>query len=224
MSPGITWKSIAITVALIPFNFYWIIAGEVGLVGYALNTYAVPFYNVIFSVFVLVLLRIIVRGALGVSILDNAELLSIYILLSVACALPSITFMTLLVTSVGHAFWYATPENEWQQVFWNYLPDWLVVKNRSVLGGYYEGESTLYTLSHVKAWLQPAAYWTIFTTCLIFVMLCINSILRKRWIERDHLALSCHTDRLSISLQHQQALLQQDALDGVCGSRLDSYH
>ena len=57
MSPGITWKSIAITIALIPFNFYWIIAGEVGLVGYALNTYAVPFYNVIFSVFVLVLLR-----------------------------------------------------------------------------------------------------------------------------------------------------------------------
>ena len=205
MSPGITWKSIAITIALIPFNFYWIIAGEVGLVGYALNTYAVPFYNVIFSVFVLVLLRIIVKATLGVSILDNAELLTIYILLSVACALPSITFMTLLVTSVGHAFWYATPENEWQQLFWTYLPDCLVVKNRSVLGGYYEGESTLYTLSHVKAWLQPAAYWTIFTTCLIFVMLCINTILRKRWIERDHLAypvtqiayqLTCNTNRI----------------------------
>ena len=205
ISHGITWKSIALTIVLIPFNFYWIISGEVGLVGYALNTYAVPFYNVIFAIFVLVLLRIIVKRTLGVSILDNAELLTVYILLSVACALPSISFMTSLVTTVGHAFWYATPENEWQQLFHDYLPNWLVVRDKSVLIGYYEGGSTLYTLSHIKAWLQPAVYWTIFTTCLIFVMLCINVILRKRWIEHEHLAypvtqiayqLTCNTNRL----------------------------
>ena len=35
---GITCKSILTTIFLIPFNFYWIIAGEIGLVGYALNT------------------------------------------------------------------------------------------------------------------------------------------------------------------------------------------
>ena len=205
ISHGVTRKSIVITVILIPFNFYWIIAGEVGLVGYALNTFAVPFYNVVFTVFVLVLLSISLKKAFGVSILDNAELLTIYVLLSVACALPSITFMTLLVTSVGHAFWYATAENEWQQLFWRYLPDWLVVRDQSALRGYYEGESTLYTLPHIKAWLQPVIYWSIFTTCLIFVMLCINVILRRRWIEREHLAypvtqiayqLTCNTNRL----------------------------
>ena len=204
-SPGITWKSIAITIILIPFNFYWIIAGEVGIVGYALNTYAVPFYNVVFSVFALVLLNVILKRISGASIFGNAELLTIYILLSAACALPSITFMTILVTTVGHAFWYATPENEWQQLFWKDLPGWLVVEDRSVLSGYYEGESTLYELSHIKAWLQPVIYWTIFITCLIFVALCINVILRKRWIEREHLAypvtqiayqLTCNTNRL----------------------------
>ena len=94
ISYGVTWKSIAITSILIPFNFYWIITGEVGVVGYALNTYAVPFYNVVFTVFALVLLNVVLRKFSGVSILDNAELLTIYILLSVACALPSITLMT----------------------------------------------------------------------------------------------------------------------------------
>ena len=177
ISSGVTWKSIAITIILIPLNFYWIIAGEVGIVGYALNTYAVPVYNVVFSVLALVLLNIILRRVSGVSIFDNTELLTIYILLSAACALPSITFMTILVTTVGHAFWYATPENEWQQLFWNYLPDWLVVKDKSILTGYYEGKSTLYMLSHIKAWLQPIMYWSIFTTCLIFVMLCVNVLI-----------------------------------------------
>lgn len=112
-SHGVTWKSIAITLVLIPFNFYWIIAGEVGLVGYALNTYAVPFYNVVFVVFAFTLLNLTARRRL----FTDAELLTIYILLSTACAFPSITLMTILVTTVGHAFWFATPENEWKQLF-----------------------------------------------------------------------------------------------------------
>ena len=83
-SHGVTWKSIVITLVLIPFNFYWIIAGEVGLVGYALNTYAVPFYNVVFVVFAFTLLNIATRRRL----FTDAELLTIYILLSTACAFP----------------------------------------------------------------------------------------------------------------------------------------
>ena len=105
-SHGVTWKSVAITLVLIPFNFYWIIAGEVGLVGYALNTYAVPFYNVVFVVFAFTLLNLTLRRRL----FTDAELLTIYILLSTACAFPSITLMTILVTTVGHAFWFATPK------------------------------------------------------------------------------------------------------------------
>jgi len=205
ISHGVTWKSIAIVVILIPFNFYWIVAGELGFIGYALNTYAVPFYNVVFSVFVLVLLNLLLKKISGISILHNTELLTVYILLSVACALPSITHMSILVTTVGHAFWYATPENEWQQLFWHRLPHWLVVKDTGVLAGYYEGESTLYAVAHIKAWLQPVIYWALFTTCLVSVMLCINVILRKRWIENEHLAypvtqiayqLTCNTSRL----------------------------
>lgn len=202
---GVTWKSIAVVIILIPLNFYWIVAGELGFVGYALNTYAVPFYNVVFSVFALVLLNLLFRKITGASIFHSTELLTIYILLSVACALPSITYMSILVTTVGHAFWYATPENEWQQLFWHHLPNWLVVKDADVLSGYYKGDSTLYTALHIKAWLRPMIYWTAFTTCLISVMLCVNVILRKRWIESEHLAypvtqiayqLTCNTNRL----------------------------
>ena len=53
LKPGVTWKAVLTTICLMPFSFYWIIAGEIGLVGYALNTYAVPFYNVVFTLFLL---------------------------------------------------------------------------------------------------------------------------------------------------------------------------
>ena len=132
---GVTWKSVVITLVLIPFNFYWIIAGEVGLVGYALNTYAVPFYNVVFVVFTFTVINLAVQYTSRIRLLTDAELLTIYILLSTACAFPSITLMTILVTTVGHAFWFATPENEWKQLFWDYLPRWLLVDDSKALTG-----------------------------------------------------------------------------------------
>ena len=76
-SPGITWKSISITLLLIPFSFYWIISGEVGYVGYALNTYAVPFYNVIFILLCLTLLNAVGRKLFRISGLHANELLTV---------------------------------------------------------------------------------------------------------------------------------------------------
>ena len=169
---------------LIPFNFYWIIAGEVGLVGYALNTYAVPFYNVVFVVFAFTLLNLTVRRRL----FTDAELLTIYILLSTACAFPSITLMTILVTTVGHAFYFATPENEWKQLFYDYLPRWLLVDDSKALAGYYTGESSLSIVDIIGVWIVPILSWAAFMTVLVLVMLCVNVILRKQWVERERLA------------------------------------
>lgn len=187
-SGGVTWKAVVITLVLIPFNFYWIIAGEVGLVGYALNTYAVPFYNVVFVVFSFTIINLVCRYITRIRILTNAELLTIYILLSTACAFPSITLMTILVTTIGHAFWFATPENEWKQLFWDYLPKWLLVDDQKALAGYYTGATNLTKLEIVGVWIGPILAWTLFVTALILVMLCINVILRKQWVERERLA------------------------------------
>ena len=95
---GITWKSLALTVILIPLNFYWIISGEVDLVGYALNTYAVPFYNVVFTVFILIFVNMVVRKTTRFSLFSDNEVLTTYILLSAACALSSVTFMEMILS------------------------------------------------------------------------------------------------------------------------------
>jgi len=188
LKSGVTWKAVLTTICLMPFSFYWIIAGEIGLVGYALNTYAVPFYNVVFTLFLLMGLNFLCKKISGRFCFSGQELLTIYILLSVACALPSITLMTILVTTVGHAFWFDSPENEWRVLFWDALPSWLTVQDKSILSGYYLGESTFYTSSHFFAWLQPALFWSGFMVLLMGMMLCFNIILRRQWVEHERLA------------------------------------
>ena len=96
--------------------------------------------------------------------------------------------MTILVTTVGHAFWFDTPENEWRVLFWDALPTWLTIQDRSILSGYYLGESSLYTIRYLTAWLRPALFWSGFMVVLMVMMLCLNIILRRQWAEHERLA------------------------------------
>jgi len=81
-----------------------------------------------------------------------------------------------------------TPENEWRQLFWDQLPSWLTVRDKDVLANYYQGDSTFYLAQHLIAWIQPTLYWSLFVTVLIFMMLCINTTIRKQWIEHERLS------------------------------------
>ena len=96
-------------------------------------------------------------------------------------------FTQVQICILGHASWFATPENEWTELFSRYLPNWLTVSDKNVLRGYYEGESTFYTAEHLKGWLEPILWWVVFLSVLSFMMLCINVIIRKQWIEREKL-------------------------------------
>ncbi len=182
---GITLKSLLIALILIPINCFWVIQLEI--VRYTHPTMVVPLANVIFSLFILIILNWALRRFTFLS-LSSSELLSIYVLLSVGLSLCSHDILEVLVSSMGHAFWFAEPENEWQDLFHAYIPGWLTVKDSKVLAGYYEGDSSLYTVKNLRAWISPMAWWTLFVACLVFVMLCINVVLRKQWIEQERLA------------------------------------
>jgi hypothetical protein len=96
--------------------------------------------------------------------------------------------MEILVSTLGHAFWFATPENDWKDLFWRYIPSWLAVADKDVLSGYYEGDSTLHTKQHLLGWLTPVISWFGFLFTMLFVMVCITLIVRKPWTEDEKLA------------------------------------
>jgi hypothetical protein len=120
--------------------------------------------------------------------LTHADLLTIYSMLSISVAVAGHDVMQVLAPVLGHAFWFATPENQWQALFHHRLPDWLVVKDMDVLAGLYEGESSFYTWEHVRAWLTPVAWWSAFLITLMLAMLALNVIISRQWTERERLA------------------------------------
>jgi len=185
-SYGVTLRSVLIGLLLIPPNCYWVVQSE-AVWGTTYLTIVSLFFNVTFSLFILVCFNNLFRRIFRFG-LSQKELLTIYIMLCLGSSVAGNNFLENLILSLGHAFWFATPENEWSELFFRFVPDWLAVKDRNVLTGFYEGESSIYDPENINAWLKPLFFWGSFALVLIFTLLCVNVIIRKEWTEREKLS------------------------------------
>lgn len=184
---GVTLRAIFIGFLLIPANAYWITKTEVVFATTHATTLSL-FFNVIFILFLLSLGNLAVKNFLPALALSTGELLTIYSMLCMATSLLGWDMMQVLVPVMSYGTWFATPENEWRELFWEYLPQWLTVSDKGVLQGYYEGRTLLYQWHILKAWALPILLWTGFTLTLYFTMICILTTFRKRWIEEEKLS------------------------------------
>ncbi|MYE90091.1 hypothetical protein F4X33_13965 [Candidatus Poribacteria bacterium] len=171
---GLTLKSFVIAFLLIPITVAWIIQLEV--VRHTFPTLVHPLSHVIFTLFWLVLIGWIfgkISPKLGLS---QQELLTIYFMLCIVSTLCSYDCMEIFVPIMAHAFRFASPENEWRQLFWRQLPEWLTVHDEKAVTALYEGGTSLYVERYIKAWLGPAVAWMAFIFAWMVVMLCINAL------------------------------------------------
>jgi len=182
----VTIKSIIIGLILVVVNAYWVgIASELW---YSVFNTISPFANAIFSIVPLILLNVLLVRLFQRNLFNHAELLIIYIMVTMVTTISGHTFMAILMGTMAQPFWFATPENEWEQLFWRYIPSWFTVRDRSILRGYFEGEASIFIEKHIQAWLTPVLVWSVFIFVALFAMLCINIILRRQWVEREKLS------------------------------------
>ena len=183
---GIGWRAVWISLLLIPINSYWISMAVVW--GQVAPTKVSLFVNVTFILFVLVPLNHLVRKASPKLALSQRELLVIYIMLCLASAVSGGDMLRLLVPILGYVFWFATPENEWADLFHRYVPDWIAIKSKRSLADLFRGESSFYINEHLVTWRKPILVWSGFTIALLLVMLGITLIVRRQWIENEKLS------------------------------------
>lgn len=176
-----TWRAIALGLLLsIPHSYFSIQTPTPSTVSLI--------YPVIINLTLLVVLNLALKRWLSRLAFSQGELLTIYTMLSLAVAISGHDVMHVLAPLLGHAFWFATPENEWSSLFFRYLPRWLVVDDMRVLEGLYEGNDSFYNWLYIKTWLTPVFWWAMFLFALMLVMLGINTLIRKQWMENEKLA------------------------------------
>jgi hypothetical protein len=183
----VTARAIVIAMLLMPLNAYWIISMEV--VRYAGHPTTISlFFNVVFFLIVLMGLNGIVKRFAPRFALAPGELLTVYILLALSSALCGHDMIEVLTPMLAHAHYFARPENGWQTDIVPHLPVWLTVSDKQALADFYTGTGSLYQPYNLRAWAVPVFFWTLFLGTLGFIMLCLNTLLRRQWTESEKLS------------------------------------
>lgn len=179
---NIRFPTILFAVLLLIITNYWVSSTWNG---FSLNAL---FINAIFVTFLMSLLNPILRRIRNRLALHPSELFLIYMMLAIATGAAGHDTLEMLTQTIGHPFWFGSPENEWPDLFYKNLPRWLMVDDKNVLEGFYTYGENFYEPKVFYTWLRPLLFWTAFLIVLYFCMVCINILLRKQWIEREKLA------------------------------------
>jgi hypothetical protein len=171
---------------LVPINAYWVLMCEV--VRYAGHPTTISlFYNVVFWLCLLSLGNAVVRAVLPRAALNRSELLGLYVLLGITSGLGGHDTAEVLLPILAYPAHFANSANNWAQTLLPNLPPWLVITNKESLDSFYAGHDSIWRAGQWRVWVVPVLCWSGFLTALVWVMLCLNVLLRKRWTSEERL-------------------------------------
>ena len=164
-----------------PYGGYVIMGSRLS----SLNGPAAFFLFFVWVGFVQVLLGLIHRRL----VLGKGELLTIYLMMVISTAFSGGErngFCLMLLGSAAGIFYLAKPENYWADRVHPYVADWMVPHDELGIQWFFEGlpdgESIPWGM-----WLPPLFWWLVFMVALWTVSICSMVILRRQWVEHEHL-------------------------------------
>ncbi|MDP6598060.1 MAG: hypothetical protein QGI86_19625 [Candidatus Poribacteria bacterium] len=116
--------------------------------------------------------------------LKAGELITIWCMMIVVASLPTLGLAAYMIPTLVGLTYYATPENDWVGLFHHYLPRWLIPRGSSVAQNFFEGLTGSDEIPWL-AWIPPLLFWSGFTFVLWGMMVCLATILRRQWVEKE---------------------------------------
>jgi hypothetical protein len=183
---GVTYRSIAIGLLLIPANVLWVVLAEFGWYS-GFPTCLSLFFNAVFCVFPLVVANLALQRVRPRWALLPQEILVVYTMVCIASGLAGHDTLQLLIPTITHLDRYGAPDGLYADIL-PLVPSWLVVRDPVALQGAYAGQETIYNWANLGPWIRPLSWWGAFVIALCAVMGGLNLVLRKQWVEHEKLA------------------------------------
>src|SRR5262245_10529880 len=193
---GISLRALLLGAVLVPVLCFWnayseIVAQSTELAGMSLS---------IGPVFALLVL-LVVNGGLrrwrpGLA-LTQAELLFIYVMQTVSIGISSVGMLQFLHTGQANLLYFGSSRG-WTARYQALLRSWAFPRPDH-LRPFYSGESSCFTAEHLRDWVGTVAVWGGFVFVLLGVMLCLNVLFRRRWVEEERLTFPVTVLPLSLT-------------------------
>ncbi len=200
---GFTARAVVVGLLLIPANILFMLYGYIW--GESRPATVSLIFNVVISILVVTALSRLLGRLSRRLALSPAELVVIYTMLTITGAVAGLDQVQTAVPVVAHPFWHATPENRWEELFLKDVPRWLTVDDPSALWAYFDSGLPLFATPYWRPWVRVALVWSGITLLLLWVMLCLNVLLRRNWVEESKLSFPIIQTPLAV-IQPQSGL------------------
>ncbi|MEE2708018.1 MAG: DUF6785 family protein [Gemmatimonadota bacterium] len=145
------------------------------------SSFLLPFFLLIFGP------TLLLRRYAPYLALRPAELLIIFWMGLIAATVPDRAMTRYLLAIITTPHYFANPENQWAEMFFDYLPQWMVLSEvRGGARGFFEGIPAGQPIPWLD-WFIPLFWWMTFLGAILFTGTCLIVILRKQWIEHERL-------------------------------------
>jgi hypothetical protein len=138
--------------------------------------------------------------------LSRADLVIIYAMSLVGVLVSTRGVIEKLIPPLAYLPYFATRENNLSESISQYLPSWAVpfVPSATNIGpsdairNYWEGGAKGLTDMPWSLWLGPLCAWFVIVGCVIWVFLCLATLLRRQWMDNEQLRFPLTTLPLAI--------------------------
>ena len=139
----------------------------------------------------LVLVVLVLNPALKIVVPDRSlsrpEIIVIFFLVFTASAIPGWAFSTYALSVISGPHYFASAENRWAELFFDYLPAWLVFSDRGGAVTWFVESLPRGQTVPWRYWVIPLFWWGSFYAAIFFVGASLMVILRKQWVEHERL-------------------------------------
>lgn len=119
--------------------------------------------------------------------LTPPELIVVYIMMVVSCALPTMGFVAQVLPTITAPFYFANVSNRWAELIQPHIPQWIAPRDPQVVFPFFEGLRRAGGVPW-RPWLVPIFSWLAFILPYHFVSVCMMVLLRRQWANRERLA------------------------------------
>ena len=186
MQKAVTWRALVIGTLLVPINCWWVIQME--LVRYSAHPTTISIlFNVIFIVLTLSLVNTLVARIRPKWALNQGELLVIYMMMALSSVMASHDIMQILIQVLTYPFYMPASHPDWNRWI-PYLPKQVMMSDPKAVADFYQGGVKFPTMHLVKLWTPIVLFWSLFFGLILWVMQCLNALLRKQWMDNEKLS------------------------------------
>ena len=145
-----------------------------------------PWLAVILLFFFIFVVNVVFKLVNRAWALRPQEIAVVFVMVFVA-VVADVGVALFLVATLASPRYYASPENEWADLFWDDILSWMAPDDTGkAITWFYEGLPLGETIPWA-AWLPSLSLWFSFVAAFFLICIALVALFRKQWVENERL-------------------------------------